>query len=58
MAGEVIPEQIFILIIVIMVAVAIVIIVSHWKNVRKSSNAIKLIEKEIELKKLVWWKKT
>ncbi|MDR2829977.1 MAG: hypothetical protein LBB45_02905 [Methanobrevibacter sp.] len=52
MAGELIPEQIFILVIVIITVVAIIIIVSHWKNVRKSSNEIKLIEKEIDLKKI------
>jgi hypothetical protein len=52
MAGELIPEQIFILIIAVLAVVALVIVVGHWKNVKKSSNMVKLIEKEIELKKV------
>ncbi|MDR2874017.1 MAG: hypothetical protein LBV42_04695 [Methanobrevibacter sp.] len=50
--ADVIPNQIFILIIVVVVAVAIIIIVSQWKKVKSSSNSIKLIEKEIEIRKL------
>jgi hypothetical protein len=52
MTGELIPEQIFILIIVAISVVTIIIVVGHWKNIKKSSNTIKLIEKEIELKKI------
>jgi hypothetical protein len=52
MTEELIPEQIFILIIVVISVVTIIIVVGHWKNIKKSSNTIKLIEKEIELKKI------
>ncbi|MDR2544756.1 MAG: hypothetical protein LBD03_04305 [Methanobrevibacter sp.] len=52
MAEELIPQQVFILLVIIISAIAIMIVVGHWKNVRKSSNAIELIEKEIELKKI------
>jgi len=52
MAEELIPQQVFILLVAIISAIVIIIVVGHWKNVRKSSNAIELIEKEIELKKI------
>ncbi|MDR1819573.1 MAG: hypothetical protein LBR15_04910 [Methanobrevibacter sp.] len=52
MAGELIPQHVFILLVVIISAIAIIIVVGYWKSVRKSSNAIRLIEKEIELKKI------
>ncbi|MDR1721789.1 MAG: hypothetical protein LBR24_01930 [Methanobrevibacter sp.] len=52
MASELIPTQIFILIIAIIVFIALIVIVTQWKTVRKSSNEIRLIEKEIELKKI------
>ena len=48
MASEVIPSQIFILILVIILA----IVVSQWKKVSQSNNTLKLMEKEIELKKI------
>jgi hypothetical protein len=50
--ADLIPDQIFILIVLIVVVVAIIIIVTQWKKVKSSSNSIKLIEKEIELRKL------
>ncbi|GAA5819627.1 MAG: conserved hypothetical protein [Methanobrevibacter sp. CfCl-M3] len=52
MAEELIPQQVFILLVAIISDIVIIIVVGHWKNVRKSSNAIELIEKEIELKKI------
>ncbi|WP_458404462.1 hypothetical protein [Methanobrevibacter sp.] len=47
-----IPDQMFLLIILIIVAVVLIIIIAQWKSVSKSKNEIKLLEKEIELKKM------
>ena len=52
MAAEVIPDQIFMLILVIILAVVVIIVVSQWKKVSQSNNTLKLMEKEIELKKI------
>jgi CHASE3 domain sensor protein len=50
--ADLIPDQIFILIVLIVVVIAIIVIVTQWKKVKSASNSIKLIEKEIELRKL------
>ena len=47
-----IPDQMFALIILVIVAIVLIIIVAQWKSVSKSKNEIKLLEKEIELKKM------
>ena len=47
-----IPDQMFLLIILIIVVVVLIIIVFQWRSVVKSKNEIKLLEKEIELKKM------
>ncbi|MDR3062803.1 MAG: hypothetical protein LBU40_01520 [Methanobrevibacter sp.] len=52
MAGEIIPTQIFYLIILVVVLVGIILIIYQLKNMRESSNSIRIIEKEIELKKI------
>ncbi len=52
MDNMIIPDQLFILILVIIFAVIIIIVVLQWKKVSQSKNDIKLIEKEIELKKM------
>ncbi|WP_407461919.1 hypothetical protein [Methanobrevibacter sp.] len=52
MASEVIPSQIFILILAIILAIVVVIVVMQWKKVSQSNNTLKLMEKEIELKKI------
>ncbi|AMK16367.1 hypothetical protein [Methanobrevibacter olleyae] len=52
MASEVIPSQIFILILVFILAIVVIIVVSQWKKVSQSNNTLKLMEKEIELKKI------
>ena len=52
MAAEIIPDQIFMLILVIILAVVVIIVVSQWKKVSQSNNTLKLMEKEIELKKI------
>ncbi len=52
MTDFVIPEQIFILLILIIVCAVIIIVVSQWKKVSDSKNAVKMLEKEIELKKM------
>jgi len=52
MAAEMIPTQIFILILVVILAVVVIIVVSQWKKVSQSNNTLKLMEKEIELKKI------
>ena len=52
MAAEIIPDQIFMLILVLILAVVVIIVVSQWKKVSQSNNTLKLMEKEIELKKI------
>ena len=42
----------FLLIILVIVAIVLIIIVAQWKSVARSRNEIKLLEKEIELKKM------
>ncbi|ADC47907.1 hypothetical protein mru_2057 [Methanobrevibacter ruminantium M1] len=52
MANEIIPSEIFILILVVILAFVVIIIALQWKKVRQSDNTLKLMEKEIELKKI------
>ena len=52
MAAEIIPTQIFILILVIILAAVVVVIIYQWRKVSQSNNSLKLLEKEIELKKI------
>ena len=52
MAAELIPDQIFMLIVIIILAAVVIIVVSQWKKVSQSNNTLKLMEKEIELKKI------
>ena len=52
MAAEIIPTQIFILILVIILAAVVVVIISQWRKVSQSNNSLKLLEKDIELKKI------
>jgi len=52
MADFVLPSQTFILIITIIAFIAIIFIVFQWKRVTESNNAIRLMQKEIELKKV------
>ena len=52
MATEIIPSQVFILILVIILAIVVIIVISQWKKVSQSNNTLKLMEKEIELKKI------
>lgn len=52
MAADLIPTQIFILILVAIFCVVIIVIVSQWKKVNQSNNTLKLMEKELELKKI------
>lgn len=47
-----IPDQMFALIILVIVAIVLLIIVFQWKSVSKSKNDVKMLEKEIELKKM------
>lgn len=48
----VLPNQTFILIIAIIAFIAVIFIVIQWKRVTESNNTIKLMQKEIELKKI------
>ena len=52
MESLVIPNQIFILILVLIFAILIIIVVFQWRKVKQPQNSIKMIEKEIELKKM------
>lgn len=47
-----IPTQIFILIIIAIFVVLVIVVVNQWKKVNQSNNTLKLMEKEIELKKI------
>ena len=42
----------FLLIIVIIIAVVLIIIVALWRSVARSNNAVAMLEKEIQLKKM------
>lgn len=52
MATEIIPTQIFILILVVIFCIIIALVVTQWKKVSQSNNTLKLMEREIELKKI------
>ena len=52
MADFVLPNQTFILIVAIIAFITIIIIVFQWKRVTVSNNNVKLMQKEIELKKI------
>ena len=47
-----IPTEIFVLSIIIIVAIVLIVIIIEWKKVRESANSVKLLEKEIEIKKM------
>lgn len=48
-----IPDQLFILIILVIIAFVVIIVAVQWKSVAKSKTSIVLLEKEIELKKML-----
>lgn len=50
--GSVSIDQIFILIIAIIALIAIIIIIMQWRRVRESQNTVRIMETEIELKKI------
>ena len=52
MTDLIIPNQIFILILVIIVCVIIALVVVQWRKVKESQNAVLMLDKEIELKKM------
>jgi len=52
MADFVLPNQTFILIVSIIAFIAIIFIAYQWKRVSVSNNTVKLMQKEIELKKI------
>lgn len=45
-------DQIFIMFITIIALIAIIIIVMQWRRVRESQNAVRIMETEIDLKKI------
>jgi len=45
-------DQIFIVIIAIIALIAIIIVVVQWRRVRESQNTVRIMETEIELKKI------
>ncbi|MEA4956517.1 hypothetical protein SDC9_07650 [bioreactor metagenome] len=45
-------NQIFIVVIAIIALIAIIIIVMQWRRVRESQNTVRIMETEIELKKI------
>lgn len=47
-----IPTQIFILIIIVIFVLLVIVVVNQWRKVNQSNNTLKLMEKEIELKKI------
>lgn len=48
----VLPNQTFILVIAIIAFIVIIFIAFQWKRVTESNNTVKLMQKEIELKKI------
>ena len=48
----VIPDQIFMLILIVIFAVVVIIVVVQWKNVSKAKTSVKILEQEIQLKKM------
>ncbi len=48
----VIPDQIFMLILIVIFAVVVIIVVIQWKNVSKAKTSVKILEQEIQLKKM------
>ena len=52
MADFILSTQNFILIVALIVVIAIIFIALQWKRVTESNNAVKLMQKEIELKKI------
>ncbi len=48
----VIPDQIFMLILVVIFAVVVIIVVVQWKSVSKAKTSVKILEQEIQLKKM------
>ena len=48
----VIPDQIFMLILVVIFAVVVIIVVFQWKSVSKAKTSVKILEQEIQLKKM------
>lgn len=49
---EIIPMQIFILIIFVIILAIIVFVVYQWRKIKVSQNSVKMLEKEIQLKKM------
>jgi len=45
-------DQIFIVVIAIIALIAIIIVVVQWRRVRESQNTVRIMETEIELKKI------
>lgn len=47
-----IPFQMFIIILAVIVCIVLIVIMIQWRKVRQSQNSVKLLEQEIELKKM------
>ena len=47
-----ISSEIFILSLVIIIAIVLIVILVQWKKVKQSENSVRLLEKEIEIKKM------
>jgi len=47
-----ISSEIFILSLVIIIAIVLIVVLVQWKKVKQSENSVRLLEKEIEIKKM------
>ena len=51
-SGEMIPDQIFLLIVLIIIALVVIVVVAQWRKVAQAKTSVAMIEKEIQLKKM------
>ena len=51
-SGEMIPDQIFLLIVLIIIALVVIVVVAQWRKVAQAKTSVAMLEKEIQLKKM------
>ena len=51
-SGEMIPDQIFLLIVLIIFALVVIVVVAQWRKVAQAKTSVAMLEKEIQLKKM------
>ena len=51
-SGQMIPDQIFLLIVLIIIALVVIVVVAQWRRVAQAKTSVAMLEKEIQLKKM------